>query len=59
MKYRKKMSKGRSRKMFSKTAKRVHKKNGRGRPMLDPAAGMVDHVELAGAVAGVEVIGDF
>ena len=33
MKYRKKMSKGRSRKMFSKTAKRVHKKNGRGRPM--------------------------
>jgi hypothetical protein len=33
MKYRKKMSKGRSRKVFSKTARRVHRKNGQGRSM--------------------------
>lgn len=33
MKYRKKMSKGRSRRLFTKTAKKVHSKNGMGRPM--------------------------
>lgn len=33
MKYRKKMNKGRSRKLFSKTASRVHRKNGQSRSM--------------------------
>lgn len=32
-KYRKRLSRGKSRKMFTKTAKRVHRKNGFGRPM--------------------------
>lgn len=33
MKFRKKMTRRSSRKYFTKTAKRVHKKNGMGRPM--------------------------
>lgn len=33
MKYRKKMTKKRSRKLFTKTAKRVHRKNAMARPM--------------------------
>jgi hypothetical protein len=33
MKYRKRLSRGKSKKYFRKTAQRVHKMNGRGRPM--------------------------
>ena len=33
MKYRKPMSRGKSRKSFRKSAMRVHRKNGMGRPM--------------------------
>lgn len=33
MKHRKKMKKKKSRKLFTRTAQRVHRKNGRGRPM--------------------------
>jgi hypothetical protein len=33
MKKRKKLSRGKSRSLFTKTAKRVHRKNGFGRPM--------------------------
>lgn len=33
MKYRKKLSRRGSRRLFTKTARRVHAKNGRGRPM--------------------------
>ena len=33
MKYRRKLKKSYSKKKFTRTAKRVHRKNGRGRPM--------------------------
>jgi hypothetical protein len=33
MKYRKKLSRGKSRRMFTRSAKRVNKKNAMGRPM--------------------------
>lgn len=33
MAFRKKLKRGKSKKMFTRTAKKVHKKNGRGRPM--------------------------
>ena len=33
MKFRKKLNKKYSKKLFTKTAKKVHKKNGYGRPM--------------------------
>lgn len=33
MSFRRKMPRGRSKKLFTRTAKRVHPKNGRGNPM--------------------------
>lgn len=33
MKNRKRLSRGKSRKLFSRTARKVHRKNGQGRPM--------------------------